>query len=341
MRFTPPFCPNRACLYNKTPIAGFAWSHGRYHSACLNRSVPRFVCSGCRRTFSLATFRFSYRQKKPLVDASLMNLLCNGVSLRGAARLLDINRKTVFAKLSRIARHSRRLHHARLAAHNISGTFQLDEMETFETNRYKPVSVPVLIEKRSYFVVATATAPLRRKGRMTPAQIKKRAQLELIHGRRRSGSDAAVTRCLAALARHAQRPVVLESDRKPSYGALCRRLLHKQVLHLTHDSRARRDRANPLFPINHTNAMLRYCLARLRRRSWCVTRVRAWLQHALDLYSAWFNYCRGITIKTRISPAQALGLASRKLKTTEWLSWRQDWHNAGRILHSALRTTAQ
>jgi hypothetical protein len=131
---------------------------------------------------------------------------------------------------------------------SVNSVSRLDELETFETNRYKPVSVPVLIEKRSYFVVATPTAPLRRKGRMTPAQIKKRAQFELIHGRRRSGSDAAVIRCLAALARPAIRPVVLESDRKPSYGAICRRLLCKQILHLTHDSRALRDRANPLFP---------------------------------------------------------------------------------------------
>ena len=338
MRFVPPFCPNRACCFNKSPTAHFAWAHGRYHCASLNRSVPRFLCSGCRRTFSRATFRFSYRQKKPLVDAPLMNMLCSGVSLRGAARLLDINRKTVFRKLSRIARHSRRLHQTRLASHTISGTFQLDELETFETNRYSPLSVPVLIEKHSYFVVSTATAPIRRKGRMTAAQSAKRAQLERLHGRRRSGSDAAVARCLASLARHASRPVRLESDRKPAYGAICRQLLREQVHHFTHDSRARRDRANPLFPINHTNAMLRYCLARLRRRSWCVTRLRAWLQLALDLYAAWFNYCRGITIKTPISPAQALGLASRKLKTTEWLSWRQDWHNAGRLIHHALRT---
>ena len=337
MPFSPPFCPNKACSFNKSPISRFAWSHGRYHSASLNRWVPRFLCSGCRRTFSQTTFRFSYRQKKPGVDASLMNLMCNGVSLRGAARLLDINRKTVFRKLRRIARHSRRLHQARLASASISGIFQLDEMEAFETNRYKPVSIPIVIEKRSYFVVATATAPLRRKGRMTPAQLRKRAHLERLHGRRRSRSDVAVTRCLAALARHALPPVVLESDRKPTYGALCRRLLHKDVLHRTHDSRARRDRANPLFPINHTNAMLRYCLARLRRRTWCVTRSRRWLQHALDLYAAWFNYCRGITIKTQVSPAQSIGLAVRKLKPAEWLSWRQDWHNAGRILHAALR----
>src|SRR5258706_953885 len=147
---------------------------------------------------------------------------------------------------------------------------------------------------------------------MTAAQIRRRTKMERLDGPGRSGSNVDVARCLSTLARHASLPVVLESDRKPSYGVLARRLLPGRLLHLTHDSRTRRDRANPLFAINHTNAMLRYCLARLRRRSWCVTRLRAWLQLALDLFAAWFNYCRGITIKTCVSPAQALGLALRK-----------------------------
>lgn len=337
MRFTPAFCPNRACAYNKTPPGCFAHRHGAYHCASLKRTVARFKCTGCRKTFSWATFRFSYRQKKPHLDAPLMRLLCSGVSLRGAARLLECNPKTVPRKMARLAAHSRRLHQALLARQSLSGQFQLDELETFEANRFQPVSVPVLIEKHTYFVLATATAPLRRKGRMTPTQKKKRTEHEALHGKRPTGSDAAVKRCLAALSRHAGRPVVLESDRKISYGTLARRLLAPELLHLTHDSRARRDRANPLFPINHTNAMLRYCLARLRRRSWCVSRQRIWLQMALDMYAGWFNYCRGITIKTKVSPAQALGLAGRRLNVTEWLSWRQNWHNAGRILPDGIQ----
>jgi hypothetical protein len=339
MRFAPPFCPNRKCPLNRVADAGFARPHGWYYSRALGRLIPRYRCSGCRRTFSYSTFRFSYRQKKPHLDATVMRVLCSGVSLRGAARLLEVNRKTVARKLARLGRHSHRLHRALLAAGSLNGEFQLDELETFESNRFQPVTVPVLIEKNSYFVVATHTAPLRRKGRMTPRQKKMRAEHEALNGRRPSDSDSAVRQCLGLLDRHATRPVVLESDRKPSYGRLGPRLLGGDLTHRTHSSRTRRDHRNPLFPINHTNAMLRYCLARLRRRTWCVTRLRGWLQWALDMYAGWFNYCRGITNKTRVSPAQAMGLAQRRLRTTEWLSWRQDWHNAGRILPTGIRTT--
>lgn len=337
MSFRPSFCPNRLCVFSRFPHPGFARRHGSFHSRALGRVVSRFLCSGCGKSFSSSTFRFSYRQKKPHIDALLMRLICSGVSLRGCARLLGLNRKTVHRKLLRIARHSRRLHRALLARRGIEGHFQLDELETFESNRFQPLSVPVLIEKHAYFVVSTAAAPMRRKGRMSPHQKRQRRDHEARHGRRPSRSDAAVSRCLASLARSARGDVRLDSDRKPSYGRIGRRLLGERLRHATHDAEAPRNRLNPLFPINHTNAMLRYCLARLRRRSWCVTRRRVWLERALELYAAWFNYCRGITIRTRTSPAQALGLANRRLSITEWLSWRQDWHAAGRILPTPLK----
>lgn len=336
MSFRPPFCPNRLCGYNRLPVAGFARRRGSFLSGVTGRRVARFVCSSCRRSFSTSTFRYSYRQKKPRLDAPLVRLLCSGVSLRGSARLLGINHKTVHRKLHRLARHCRRLQRLALSR-TIRGHFQLDELETFESNRYQPVSVPLLIEKSSYFILSTATAPLRRKGRMTPLQKRRRTQHETLHGRRPSRSDAAVRRCLAALARHAGGPLNLDTDRKHSYRRIAKTMLGARLRHRTHDATARRDRSNPLFPINHTNAMVRYCLARLRRRSWCVTRRRAWLQKALDVYSAWFNYCRGITIRTSTTPAQAMGLAHGRLSPQQLLSWRQDWHNAGRILPPGLR----
>ena len=340
MQFAPRFCPNPTCSFHHHPPAGFARRHGRYHCWARGGPVLRYRCTGCRKTFSFATFRYSYRQKKPHVDATLMRLLCSGVSLRAAARLLGINRKTVFDKLQRLAVHGARLHQALMSRARLEGHFQLDELETFETNRFQPVTVPLLIEKHSYFHVSWAVAPMRRKGRMTPAQKKIRDVHESLHGRRPTQSDAAVRDCLAALTRHARLTVVLETDRKPSYCRIATRLLGRRLTHITRDSRVRRDRQNPLFPINHTNAMLRYCLARLKRRTWCVSKRRAWLKKALDMYATWFNYCRGITNRTRVSPAQQVGIANRKLTESEWLSWRQDWHAAGRILPHGLEMVA-
>jgi len=340
MHFVPPFCPRRNCRFNRSGRPGFARRHGRYYSSSHSHPIIRYRCVACRATFSVMTYRYAYRQKKPRIDALLLRLLCSGVSLRGAARLLGVNRKTITRKLSRLAHHSRRLQAAVLEQNGLRGHFQLDELETFEANRYQPVTVAILIEKHSYFLAGLAAGPLRRRGRMTARQKTRRAAHEHLHGRRPTRSDAAVRRCLAVLSRHTHGRVLLDSDRKQSYARIGRRLLGTRLRHQTYASTLRRDRANPLFAINHTNAMVRYCLARLRRRTWCVTRRRCWLELALHAYAGWFNFCRGITITATASPAQALGLAHRRMDVSEWLSWRQDWPNAGRILPPPLGTSS-
>ena len=332
MQFAPRFCPNSRCPFRSQAPDNFARRHGYFYSAARGGPIVRYRCTLCRRTFSFATFRYSYRQKKPQLDATLMRLRFIVTSLRGAARLLVINRKTVVRKLLRLARHGEALHGFLLNRARLSGEFQLDELETFESNRFQPLTVPLLIEKHTYFLVGWAVAPMRRKGRLTPLQRKMRTQHEAIHGKRPYRSDGAVRRCLGLLKGRVRGPVLLETDRKPSYQRIARRLFRRRLVHTTRDSRARRDRSNPLFPINHTNAMVRYCLARLKRRTWCVTKRRPWLTRALSVYASWFNYCRGITIKTNVTPAQAMGLASGRLIESEWLSWRQDWHARGRLL---------
>jgi hypothetical protein len=119
--------------------------------------------------------------------------------------------------------------------------------------------------------------------------------------------------------------VVLHSDHQPLYGRLGRGLFGTRFLWRTHDATARRDRANPLFPINHTNARLRHFLSRLRRRTWCVSKRREGLEGHLQIAALWMNYCRGITNRTPTTPAQALGILPRALRSEELLAWRQDW----------------
>src|SRR2546427_8618618 len=105
--------------------------------------------------------------------------------------------------------------------------------------------------------------------------------------------------------------VVLESDEKPTDGQIGRVLFGRRFRCNTHSASARRDRANPLFPINHTNARLRHFLARLRRRTWCVSKRREKLHDQLMIATLWSNFCRGITRRATTTPAQALGKAPR------------------------------
>jgi len=323
--FQPNRCPYTPCAFHLEPPSRFFVRKGSYQPLCRNRPVPRFRCRGCRRTFSRQSFRADYRHKKPHLNARFLDLMVRCVGQRQAAQSLGVARRTVEHRFAWLARHAAAFQRNRLAGQTVSGPFQLDELETFEANRYQPVTVPVLIERNTFFIVGTAAGPLRRKGRLTPLQRRRRADHEACHGRRPSQSAIAVRRVLSVLRLLTPAPFVLESDRKPLYGMLGRRLFGNRLAWRTHSASARRDRANPLFPINHTNARLRHFLSRLRRRTWCVSKTLRHLQAHLQIASLWVNYCRGITRRTRTTPAQALRLVPRPYRLEEVLAWRQDW----------------
>jgi hypothetical protein len=325
--FVPARCPYLSCGFHQHPIAGFFIRFGSYHPHCRPRAVPRFRCRGCFRTFSRQSFRADFRQRKPYLNATFLRLMVHCVGLRQAAKVLQVARRTVehrFAWLAHLAAH---FHRNRLHGATLHGPFQLDELETFEANRFQPVTVPVLIERHTMFLVATAVGPLRRKGRMTALQRRRRADHEQRFGRRPSQSAPAVRTVLALLAPLVPpgADCVLESDQKPLYGSLGRDLLKHRFLWRPHSASARRDRGNPLFPINHTNARLRHFLARLRRRTWCVSKKRRALAQHLSIATLWVNYCRGITNRTNTTPAEALNVAPRRYRAEEVLAWRQDW----------------
>jgi len=323
--FIPPRCPFSACTARLDPAAPFFHRDGRYYPRCRAHPVQRFRCRVCRRRFSRQSFRADRNQKKPHLNAPFLRLMLACVALRQAARVLGVARRTVEHRFLWLARHAARFHANRLES--LQGPFMLDELETFEGNRFQPVTVPVLIQPRSLFLIASEAGPLRRKGRMTPTQRRRRAEHEARHGRRPSHSAAAVRAVLLRL-RHSVAPggpVVLHSDRKPLYERLGRRLFGGRFSWAPHSASTRRDRRNPLFPINHTNARLRHFMARLRRRSWCVSKRRLRLQHHLEVAALWMNYCRPITNRTGTTPAQALGLAPRRYREEEVLAWREDW----------------
>jgi len=334
--FEPPRCPYPSCPQHRLPDRWFAVRAGRYFPLCRNHPVQRFRCRGCRRTFSRQTFRADYRQKKPHLNAACLRLMVSCVGLRQAAQVLQVARRTIERRFDWLARHASNWHVNRLDGALLEGPFQLDELESFEANRYQPVTVPVLIDRSSLFIVATEVGALRRKGVMTASQRRRRAEHERIHGRRPSQSPRAVHAVLTWL-RHLvdpRMPVILDSDHKPLYGLLGHRLFPGRFVWNRHDAAARRDRTNPLFPINHTNARLRHFLSRLRRRTWCVSKHRAGLRAHLAIATLWSNYVRGITNRTRTTAAQAIGVARKAYRPEEVLAWRQDW----RRLSPALMT---
>jgi transposase-like protein len=328
MKFLPPRCPRRDCAAHREPVGRWFVRHGTYQPKCRRTPIPRFRCLVCHRGFSRQTFRYDFRDHAPSCNVPLLRLLTSGVGLRQSARLLVIDISAVQRKLKKMAATCALLH-GNLSPHLAPGsTFLLDEEETFEQASIQPVTMPVLIEKETWFVVATDAAPIRRLAPVGTTRRWLQEESERRLGRRPDESRASVLRTLQALAhRLGGGHLVLRTDEKSSYATLVREVFRGEAKHETTSGKAARTKHNPLFPINTTLAMTRDNNGRLRRRSWLVSKRCACLQQQMCLFLVYRNYVRYRFNRDEPddTPARLLGLLPRALQLREVLGWRQDW----------------
>ena len=162
MSFVPPRCPNVSCEQHVRPAAGFFRRDGYYHPRCRSDAVQRFRCTSCRRRFSRQTFRHDYRDRRPYDNVRLFLLLISGVGLRQCGRVLGMDIRAVQQKQWKMAATLAALHGTLCQQLPADRRWLLDEEETYEGASIRPLTMPVLIEKETWFVVATAVGSIRR-----------------------------------------------------------------------------------------------------------------------------------------------------------------------------------
>lgn len=344
MTFYPPHCPYERCPAH---LRGrpFPWNRrGTYRRLCDGRVVPRFVCRTCRRTFSSQSFRLDRGLRRVTLDAPLFLELASKMTLRQLARVHGCKRETVERRLDRFGEHARLYHTRELARARARGglrasTFVLDELETFEHSRLlAPLTVAVVVEKESFFVVDFEVGRLPARRPLKPAMEKRLREREARHGKRRSDSTLCVETVCATLDRALPEHVGVRvvTDRKKTYPGCLRRALKRPFSHERISAKERRDVRNPLFPINFTFAMVRDGISRLVRRSWAASKKAERLTRHLWIWVAWRNYVRWYTNRTSvtrtISSACKLGVRARREPAREFLRWRvfpKSWPAAG------------
>ncbi|HEX6810274.1 MAG TPA: hypothetical protein VF384_01510 [Planctomycetota bacterium] len=327
MQFVPPRCPNVSCQKHKEPTPRFFIRRGYYWPSCRPRPVQRYLCKGCKRGFSRQTFRHDYRDQRPECNAQFWTLLVSGIGLRQLGRVLQLNIRSVLKKKRKMARTCALLHDNLSPCLPPGRTYLLDEEETFESASIRPLTMPVLIEKDTWFVVSTAVGKIRRLAAVGSAR-RVRQDLAEREALRPDESRASVAKVLTELARRVPAgPIALRTDEKASYGVVARQVFGERLEHDTTAGTRIRTTHNPLFAINTTMAMTRDNMGQLRRRSWLVTKAGERLQDHLALFTVYRNYVRRRfnRDKEHETPAQILKLLPRQLRNHEVVAWRQDW----------------
>jgi transposase-like protein len=344
MTFTPPRCPNARCKFHDCPSPGWMTRWGYFAARCRDQREQRFRCKGCNHTFSRQTFRYDYRDRRPDCNARLFELLTSGVGLRQSGRVLKLGLSTIQKKMRKLSRTCRQLHDNLCMRLPTGRCYLMDEEESYEGASIRPLTIPIVIERSHWFVVATAVGSIRR---LAPAGTARRARQdtdEAINGKRPDESRECVAEVLHALRARSPGPIKLLTDQKTSYASVAREVFGSDVLHATTAGSDPRTTRNPLFPINITIAMTRDNCGRLRRNSWLVSKRAQWLRGQMSIYTVFRNYVRRRFNKDAVdkTPANFLGLMPRQLQPEEVVRWRQDW--GGRSVHpmslKAARTVA-
>jgi transposase-like protein len=319
----PPFCPNPACAFH-SDSTGWRWVRdGFYSREATPCRIQRFRCRGCRRRFSEQTFRTSYWLRRPALLIPVLHGLLSCSALRQIARALEASPQTILLHANRLGRHCLLFHQLHRPRGPLAESLALDGFESFEHSQFHPTRYHVVAGRTSHFFYGFTDSELRRSGRMTRTQKRRRAELEARLGRPDPRSSEQEVAAVLELVCPDPQPITLHTDEHPDYPLALRRLRHLQVTHRTIRSRAARTPSNPLFAINLLDLLIRHSGANHKRETIAFAKRRQMAIGRLWLMLVWRNYLKWVSERRRRStPAMRLGLFPRRLRAAELLARR-------------------
>jgi hypothetical protein len=198
----------------------------------------------------------------------------------------------------------------------------VDGFESFELSQYYPFHFHVAVDNDSGLFLGFTDSPLRRKGRMTDHQKRRRVKLESRFGR---PDPQAVRKDVHELLRtvtNGADRMTIRSDDHRSYpksmqGISC------EINHRVTSSRDRRDNRNPLWEVNLLDLLIRHSSGGHKRETiaWAKRRNASALR--LAVFMVWRNWVnRRWQKRCRGTPAMAAGLCDRELTVGDVLRER-------------------
>ncbi len=309
--FRPPFCPRPDCDFHRNSRGWRYIRWGTYtRTSPRVRTIVRFRCSQCRATFSSQTFQTTYWLRRPELLATIGEAMVAGSGLRQIARSLRCSVTTVMTHVGRLGRHLLLF----LDKHRPKGPPKepvvVDGFETFAFSQYYPLHLNLAVGSVSHFVYGFTESELRRKGRMSDAQKRKRVEEEARWGRPDPKSIETGVRELAELVVPAGGEATIRSDEHAAYPRALRQPADRVFHHEVTPSKAARTTKNPLFAVNRQDQMLRHCGANHRRETIAFSKLRAGVIERAAIQAVWMSFVKSVSEKRPgVTPAMRLGLA--------------------------------
>jgi transposase-like protein len=320
----PPFCPNPDCHFHRQDRERWRFVRAGFFSRqCEPQRIQRYRCRHCGRYFSTQTFSTSYWLRRPQLLLPIAHRLLGCSGIRQIAREFAVSPTTVLGQAARLGRHCLLFHQQMRPKGPIEEPLALDSFISFEYSQYWPCAFHLAAGRESHFFYGFTDSPLRRSGRMTKRQRRRRAELEARLGRpdpRAVERDVAVL--LKTIAPNGQ-ALTVHTDEHQDYPRAFRDVTHLDIRHETISSRAARTPHNPLFDVNLLDLLIRHGDANHKRETIAFAKRRQAALERLAVLLVWRNYIKHFSERKRdATPAMRLGLLERPLTMTEVLGQR-------------------
>lgn len=251
--------------------------------------LQRYFCKTCRKSFSEQHFSINYRLRKRSINQQVFRILSSGVSQRRCAFQLKVRPEAIARRVLRFGR---------CAAHNLSiyrqnrskvSVVLIDEMESFEHTKCKPVTIPIAVEQGTRKILSLRVGAIAAKGHLAAIARQK-------YGFRRCERKRCLESVMGELKECLLEASVIKSDESHHYPPVLKKYF-PMAKHQAFKGRRgcvvgqgelKGGGFDPLFSLNHTYAMIRDNLKRLARRTWCTTKRPDRLELMLYIY-AWFH----------------------------------------------------
>ena len=286
-----PHCKPHLVPESEQKLRKTSYKYGSFWRQSDGRRISRYKCLLCNKTYSTATDDLAYYQKKRKINFQLKQLLSSNISLRRSAMILGVARKTIERKLIFLGKVARLENKGYLAQFDEKIDYvQLDELQTIEHTKCKPLAVMVAISAYSRKILAIEVSPMPATGHL--AKISRRK-----YGFRPDLRVEGLQKTLKKISALTNNKTVFHSDMHPFYPNLIKHFF-PQNKHLTSkgikatvsgQGELKRHAKDPLFYINHTLAMMRANINRLIRKTWCTTKDPARLRDHLAIYMSYHN----------------------------------------------------
>lgn len=321
---SPPYCPNPKCRHHRAVDGSWRWMRaGFFTRQASPHRIQRFQCCACRRHFSTQTFSTTYWLRRPELLRPLFHRLLACSAFRQVAREYHCSPQTILGQAARLGRHCLLYHLRHRPGGAIPEPLALDSFQSFELSQYHPTLYHLAAGRVSHFCYGFTDSELRRSGRMTAQQKRRRAWLEQRFGRPPARTIEREVAALLQVIAPQRQSLELSTDEHEDYPRALTRVPHLRITHRTISSRAARTSRNPLFEVNLLDLLIRHAGANHKRETIAFSKRRQSAIERLWVFLVWRNWLKSFSERRRdATPAMRLGLADRARTVGEVLRER-------------------